>query len=91
MGVDDNAFCAYLGPNIRGVIQRNTIYEGTRDKVLQQLSREIERYPRIATLIVSGETFVEDRVKAKTPGNYLYEENRRFISELKKEGGNHNG
>lgn len=91
MGVANDTFCVYLGPNIRGVIQRNTIFEGTRDEIIERLSREIAMYPRIKALIVNGDTFVEDRIKVKTPGNYLYEENRRFISELKSKGGNQNG
>jgi len=78
-------FCAYLGPNIRGLMQNGTIYDGDRDHVLELLADAIKKYPRIAKLIVPGETLAEDRVKLKTKGNMLYEENRRLTAELKKE------
>ena len=76
--------CAYLGPSIRGVVQNGTIYEGSRETVLEQLSGQIEQYPRIAKLIIPGEELPDARVKIKNKGNYLYEENRRFVAELQK-------
>ena len=85
-------FYAYIGPSIRGVIQRNTLYTGTRAESEESLSAQIAKYPRIKALIVGGSTLATDRANIKTPGNYLYDQNRRFIAELKKtEGGNHNG
>lgn len=77
-------FCAYLGPSIRGVVQNGTIYEGTRETVLSFLSDQIEKYPRIAKLIIPGDELPEAREKIKSKGNYLYEENRRFVAELQK-------
>ena len=77
-------FCAYLGPSIRGVVQNGTIYEGTLQSVLQFLAPAIEKYPRIGKLIVSGDDLPVAREKIKTKGNYLYEENRRFVAELQK-------
>ena len=68
----DSGFCMYLGPTITGVIQNGRIYRGTRESVLQALGDTIEKYPLIKTLIVSGETLVEDRVKVNTPCNLLY-------------------
>lgn len=77
-------FCAYLGPSIRGVVQNGTIYEGTKETVIGLLAGQIEQYPRIAKLIIPGDELPEARVKIKTKGNYLFEENRRFVAELQK-------
>jgi len=77
-------FCAYLGPTIRGVVQNGTIYEGTLESVLLLLAPQIEKYPRIAKLVISGDDLPEARQKIKTKGNYLYEENRLFMAELQK-------
>lgn len=77
-------FWAYIGPSIRGVIQRNTLYTGTRAEVEEALKAQIEKYPRIRALIVGGSTLAADRIRIRTPGNGLYEQNRRFVAELNK-------
>ncbi len=77
-------FCAYIGPSIRGVVQNGTIYEGTPDAVKLRLADAIDKYPRIADLIVRGDQLANARVMIRTKGNYLYEVNRRFVAELKK-------
>ena len=82
--VKKSTFFVYLGPSIRGVIQKATIFEGTRSEVEAFLASAIEKYPRINNLLVSGDTLPQDRSKVNTPGNYLYEEYRRLVSELKK-------
>lgn len=79
----NGAFFMYLGPSIRGKIQANSLYQGSRAEVEQLLASAIEAHPRIKTLLVSGDTLAVDRVKVKTPGNYLYEEYRKFVAELK--------
>lgn len=78
------SFCVYLGPTIRGVVQQGTIYEGSMETVKRQLAPAIEKYPRIAALISTGDELAENRVRIKNKGNYLYEENRRFVAELQK-------
>ena len=65
-------FCVYLGPTMIGVIQRGTIYRGSRDAVLRELAAVVEKYPLVASLVVGSDTLPEDRVKVKTPGNLLY-------------------
>lgn len=75
-------FYAYIGPSIRGVIQRNTLYTGTRAEIEESLSTQIQKFPRIKKLIVGGSTLAADRIKIDTPGNYLYEVNRKLIAEL---------
>ena len=55
-------FCVYLGPSIRGVIQSGAVYRGGKADVLSEL---------IASLIVTGDTLPEDRIKVKTAGNLL--------------------
>ena len=77
-------FCVYLGPSIRGVVQQGTIYEGSLEEVKLRLAPAIERYPRIAALISTGDELAENRVRLRNKGNYLYEENRRFVAELQK-------
>ena len=64
-------FCVYLGPSIRGVIQSGAVYRGGKADVLSELAPALERYPLIASLIVTGDTLPEDRIKVKTAGNLL--------------------
>lgn len=68
---DPGRFCVYIGPSIRGVIQSNTIYPGTKQEVQKHLADAIERYPLIAKLISTDKTFAEDRIKVNTAGNVL--------------------
>lgn len=79
-----DGFFVYLGPNVRGVVQNGAIYEGSRNEVEAFLFSAIERFPQIRIMLISSETLAEDRIKIKTPGNYLYEEYRKFVAELKK-------
>ena len=65
-------FCVYIGPTIAGVIQSGTIFRGTKKEVLKSVANTTERYPLVASLIVTGDTLAQDRIKVKTPGNLLY-------------------
>lgn len=73
----------YIGPSIRGVIQKGTIYPGTRADVEAFLESAIQKYPRIKTLIVSGETLAADRISVNTPGTRLSTEYARLAAEVK--------
>lgn len=64
-------FCVYLGPSIRGVIQSGTVYRGGKAAVLKEIAPALERYPLIASLIVTSNTLPVDRTKVKTAGNLL--------------------
>ena len=64
-------FCVYLGPSIRGVIQSGTVYRGGKAAVLKEIAPALERYPLIASLIVTSNTLPVDRIKVKTAGNLL--------------------
>lgn len=76
-------YYVYLGPTIRGVIQKGAIYPGSRQEVLAALERAIQKYPRIRNLLVSGEELVTDRVQVKIPGTRLNTEYRKLVSEVK--------
>lgn len=69
---DNGGFCVYLGPTITGVIQSGTVYSGTKTDVLNKISAAVNKYPLISSLVVTGKTLSEDRIKVKTPGNILY-------------------
>ncbi len=69
--VDDSPFCVYIGPNIRGLVRTNAIYEGSKGEVIKQLADAIEKYPLIEKMVSPSKTFVEDRMKVKTAGNAL--------------------
>ena len=69
----DKGFFVYLGP----------IYAGPRDEVETLLKDAIQKYPSIKDLIVSGDTLPEDKIKVRTPGNYLYETYRKLAAGLK--------
>ena len=74
-------FCAYIGPTIVGLVQNGTIFQGAKADILSgELKRAVEMHPRIASLVVPGETLAEDRVKVKTPGNLLYVNYQRLAS-----------
>lgn len=75
-------FCVYLGPSIRGVIQKGAIYPGEKITVLSQLQGTIEKYPQIKYLVTTHESVATDRLKLKTPGNLLFEKNKQLISSL---------
>ena len=72
----------YIGPSIKGVIQKGTIYPGSRQEVIAALDRAIHKYPRIRNLIVSGDTLAVDRISVKTPGTRLSTEYKKLVAEL---------
>lgn len=78
-----DSFFVYLGPSIRGVIQRGTIYPGNPAEPDESLQRAMGKYPRIRNLLVSDETLIEDRIQVKTPGTRLYNEYRKLAAEVK--------
>ena len=73
----------YIGPSIRGVIQKGTVYTGTRADVEAALDMAIGKYPRIKTLLVSGDTLAADRISVKTPGTRLHVEYKKLVSEVR--------
>lgn len=75
----DAGFCVYIGPTILGVIQNGTIFQGTKNGVLASV-KATEKYPLVATLIVSDDTLPVDRIKVKTPGNLLYVNYHKLLS-----------
>ena len=76
-------FCVYLGPSIQGVIVTGTVFSGGKDATLAKISRILKDYPMVASLIVPGGALPESRMKAKTPGNLLYENYRRLAGAIK--------
>jgi len=75
-----SGFCIYLGPTITGVIQCGTVYPGDKAKVLKELKSAIEKQPLIASLVIPEERISEDRVKVKTPGNILFVNYNKILS-----------
>lgn len=71
---EKSGVCAYIGPTILGVIQRGTIYSGSKEQVLKkfEVARAIGKYPAIADLMVTMDELVTARIKVKTPGESLY-------------------
>lgn len=80
MPADGAGFCCYIGPNILGVVQGNTIMPGSVADAKKALAPAIEKYPLIRSLIVDGNDLAEARVKVKTPGNILYVNYHRLVS-----------
>jgi len=77
---NEAGFCVYLGPTFMGVIQNGTVIRGTKEEAMAALNTAIAKYPLIATMIVPGDTLVEDRIKVKTPGNWLYVNYHRLLA-----------
>ena len=78
------SFFMYLGPSILGVIQKASIYSGTREDVEKLLAPAIAKFPRIRALLISGETISVDRVNVTKPGTRLYAEYHRLVNEVRK-------
>jgi len=74
------SFCVYIGPSIRGVIQTNTIYEGSKKETETKLADEIGKYPLIKRLIVTDKSLAEDRIKVKTAGSPLNQYFKKLAS-----------
>lgn len=70
----------YIGPNLAGLMQSGKIFRGTRTKVLKEAAPAIEKYPLVKTLIVTGESLMDARIKVKTPGNALYKNYQRIAA-----------
>ncbi len=77
-------FCVYLGPSIHGIIQSGSIFNGTKAQAMASLASAIEKYPLILSLIVTGETLSEDRIKVKTPDYLLYVNYNKLAAGQKK-------
>ena len=74
-------FSVYIGPNIVGVIQTNTIYPVCREDALElpQVRMAREKVPGITELIVDGNTLPTDIVKVKKQGDPLYKSYRALL------------
>lgn len=68
--VKDGIF-VYIGPTIRGVIQKGTIYRGTHESVLSSLAFAIGKRPEIKRLIVADSEIVSANQKIAVGGNSL--------------------
>lgn len=79
---DGPRYCVYLGPSIRGVIQYGTIINGTHNEASKEKADVIARFPTVRNLIIQDADLPEARIKIKTPGNALYEYNRKLIAAL---------
>lgn len=77
---ENGGFCVYLGPTITGVIQSGTVYSGTKESVLLTLKSVVDKYPLVASLVITDKTLPEDRIKVKTPGNILYVNYKKLMS-----------
>jgi len=76
-------FCVYLGPSISGVIVSGTVYKTDKAATLLELAPVIEKYPLIASLLVTGDELPGSRIKVKTPGTLLYANYSKFTGQLK--------
>lgn len=61
----------YLGPTIRGMVQRGSIYRGPRENVVALLAPAISKYPEIEKLIFADKEVGAAALKIKSAGNYL--------------------
>lgn len=71
-------FYCYIGPSITGLIQHGAIHRGTYTAALQAASAAIEKVPLVRTLIVSGDSLADARLKVKKPGNALHQNYQRI-------------
>lgn len=67
-----DAWCCYVGPSIRGVVQHGDVIAGDPAAARAALAAGIAKYPGIASLIVPGDELSAARLRVKKPGNALY-------------------
>ncbi len=72
----------YIGPSIRGLIQKGSIYRGTRESVLASLEFAIKEHPKIERLIVADNEIVSAKRKIAVGGNSLSNA-YRVLSDIK--------
>ena len=73
----------YIGPTLRGYCEHGRIYPD-REAAEKGLDRLLQKYPAAADFIVSAGELSEARLEIKTPGNALYEKQKRFLHQLGK-------
>ncbi len=80
-------FCVYIGPAILGAIGRNTIIPGTKEEVLATpaVVHALSIEPEIKSLIVDGSVLAQSRIKASTPGTYLYRQYQKIANPKKED------
>ena len=76
------SFFVYLGPSVRGAIQKGAILMGTREVVETRLGDAIAKYPLMRHLLIPGSTIIEDRIKVETPNNLLYQFCKRLEKQI---------
>lgn len=63
---DERKVFVYLGPSIRGII-----VTGDKKKVLDELKPVLDKYPKIARLVVADNEIAAANEKIRTSGNSL--------------------
>jgi len=71
-------FCCYIGPSILGVVQQNSIIDGTVENAKTAYAEAIRKYPMISRLIVDGNDLAASLSDVKTPGTLLYASYRKL-------------
>lgn len=83
----EEAYCVYIGPSIRGAVQYGQILHGTLDEAKESLGMVIGRWPLVGALIIPGDLLPEARIKVKTHGTALNDQYTRLIRALAREEG----
>lgn len=73
------AFCAYLGPSIRGSITKGQIFPLTKAQVVAALAPILERYPSIADLIVDGDELPTARIRVAQTNSLLHKTYEKLV------------
>jgi hypothetical protein len=71
--VETPGIFVYIGPNIQGVIQTNTVYSGTLTSVRESLASVIEQYPLVGSMLIPGGSLAQSRARVNMPGTLLHE------------------
>lgn len=77
-GGNTSGFYIYIGPSLRGLIRNGDMFRGDRENALAKAEKAIAAQPLVKTLIVSGDSLHQARIKVKTPGNALYANYRKI-------------
>lgn len=71
-------FCCYIGPSILGVVQQNSIIDGSVEEARAAYADAIKKYPLISRMIVDGNVLAASLSDVKTPGTLLYTTYRKL-------------
>ncbi len=75
----DRTKMIYIGPSLpKAVLKENSIFDGTKEEILKQLSSVFQKYPIAEKLLVPVDRLAWQKDRIKTAGNLM----NKYYSDL---------